>query len=452
MNKEDIEKQVIAKITPTQDYRQNIKEVVEEINQILKKEVEKRKLPATVELVGSIAKDTYLQNNMDIDFFLCFPTNFTKKNIAKYALEIGKSFLKDTEESYAEHPYLRGYFKKNLVEIVPCYKIENAKQKLSAVDRTPLHTKFVIENIKPNQKDQVRLFKQFLKGIGCYGAEAQIEGFSGYLCEILVLKYVSFGKLLKNASNWKYGHKLSIKKGKYPEFDTPLVFIDPVDSERNVASALSKEKFELFIKASKEYLKNPKMTFFFPNKIKEYSIDKIKNELEKQNELFTGVSFKKPDIIDENLYPQVRKAAKSVWDFCKRNDFIVYDVAYFIGKKEIYLIIKSDKKPLSKTFEHMGPPVKVKKNSEKFLNKWTNHPDVVKGPYEKDGRYFVEIKRQYTEINEYLKENIKNFSMGKHIDPIINKNYRLIEKKDLLKDSLKMFWTQYLDKKMSWEI
>jgi hypothetical protein len=42
------------------------------------------------------------------------------------------------------------------------------------------------------------------------------------------------------------------------------VFIDPVDSNRNVASALTKEKFDLFIKACKKYIKNPKVTFFFP--------------------------------------------------------------------------------------------------------------------------------------------------------------------------------------------
>ena len=40
------------------------------------------------------------------------------------ALSIGRTFLKNTEESYAEHPYLRGYHKSYYVELVPCYKIE----------------------------------------------------------------------------------------------------------------------------------------------------------------------------------------------------------------------------------------------------------------------------------------------------------------------------------------
>ena len=94
MNKRDIKKKVLEKITPTINYRIKIKEIVEEINEILIKEVKKRNLPVTVELVGSIAKDTYLQNNMDIDFFLCFPTDVSKEEIAKHSLGIGKSFLK----------------------------------------------------------------------------------------------------------------------------------------------------------------------------------------------------------------------------------------------------------------------------------------------------------------------------------------------------------------------
>ena len=66
MNK--IEKQVLNKVTPTREYRGEIIKIVEEIKVILKNEIKKRKLPVTIELVGSIAKDTYLQNNMDIDF------------------------------------------------------------------------------------------------------------------------------------------------------------------------------------------------------------------------------------------------------------------------------------------------------------------------------------------------------------------------------------------------
>lgn len=453
MNQKEIEKDVSDRVTPTNEYRKKLDTIVKEIEEKLKNEITKRKLPISTELVGSTAKDTYLKDNMDIDFFLLFPTSYSKEKIAKNAISIGETFLTNTEESYAEHPYLRGYYKDFYVEIVPCYDIKDVTQKLSAVDRTPLHTKYVKENLEETQKKEVRLFKQFVIGIGCYGAEAQIEGFSGYLCEILILKYGTFEKLIKNAQSWKAGEKLALSKGKYQSFETPLTFIDPVDSDRNVASALSKDKFDLFIKACKEYLKNPKDTFFFSNIVKPWPLKKIKETIKKQKCKYTGVKIDKPDIIDENLYPQIRKGARSICDAGKRYGFEIFDTSFHIDeiKSTILLIIKTSIEPLSETFVHMGPPVKINKNSNEFLKKYKNNPRVTREPYEKNNRLYVELKRDYTEIKDFLKDEVENLSMGKHLDHIVNKKYKIIELEDMLKEELKIFWTEYLDGKMPWE-
>jgi tRNA nucleotidyltransferase (CCA-adding enzyme) len=448
-----IETQILEKITPTKEYRLKLESTIKNIKLQLGKEIRERNLPASIELVGSTAKDTYLKNDLDIDFFLKFPANIPKEEIAKNTLLIGKKILKETEESYAEHPYIRGFFDKYNVEIVPCYKIENAKQKLSAVDRTPLHTKFVIENLGESQKSDVRLLKQFLKGIKCYGAESEIEGFSGYLCEILIIKYKSFKNLLIDSKNWKKGKKISLKKEKSPDFDTPLIFIDPVDIKRNVASALSIEKFRLFIKASSLYIKKPSKNFFFPNKIEPWSLSKIINVLNEQNFLFIGIKIDKPDIIPENLYPQVRKASRSIYEASNREGFKVHEVDFHIDEmeKKIYFIIKTEKGELSKSFVHIGPPKKLKTHSKEFLKKWQDDSRIIKEPYLKDDRYFVEIKREFIDIVDFLSKEIKNLSMGKHLDKIVNKNSEILAVKDLLIENLKSFWTEYLDKKMPWE-
>lgn len=450
---DEIEKQVLERVTPSSADRKKLDTIIQEIKEKLEQEVKNRNLPVSIELVGSTAKDTFLKDNLDIDYFLKFPTNFLKEDIANNALSIGKKLLNKTEESYAEHPYIRGYYHDYFVEIVPCYKIGKASQKLSAVDRTPLHTKFIKENIQEYQKQEIRLFKQFLIGIGCYGAEAEIEGFSGYLCEIVVLKYVTFKDVIKNAKNWKKGENLALSKGNYSNFDTSLTFIDPVDINRNVASALSDEKFEFFIKACKEYLKKPSITFFFPNKIKSWTLAKINTEIQKQKYRYIGISFEKPDIISENLYPQIRKAARSIGDICERYDFTVYDVPFYIDENEntIYIIIKSKDEILSKTHQHIGPPTKLKDNTNEFLKKWDNDPRVTKKPYEKNGRLFVEIKRDYTDIKHFIEEKITNLSMGKSIDPIVQKKYSILELEDLVKDNLAVFWTGYLDGMMPWE-
>ena len=89
------------------------------------------------------------------------------------------------------------------VDIVPAYKIKNAEERGTAVDRTQLHNEFVNSNLNVRQRDEVRVLKAFLKAHGIYGAEARIEGFSGYLCELLIYHYGTFANLVTAMANLK---------------------------------------------------------------------------------------------------------------------------------------------------------------------------------------------------------------------------------------------------------
>ena len=444
-----IEKEVLKKITPTTAQKKQLSYVIEALKKRVITEIKKTKIPITTVLVGSIAKDTYLQTSVDIDLFLVFPSTVPRELLQEKALMIGRNILEQQEECFAEHPYVRGLFQGIKTELVPCYKIEFASQKLSAVDRTPLHTRYVKKYLKKSQKKEVRLFKQFLKGIGCYGAEAEIEGFSGYLCEILIIKYKTFQKLIENAQYWCYGEVLTLQKGKFPLFENPLTFIDPVDSKRNVASALSKEKFELFIIACREYSKKPRLTFFFPKVLEPWSIEKIKKVI--GTKVFIGVKLLKPKIISENLYPQVRKTVRSIQELCEQYEFTVLNATFFIGNIDVYIVLQLKTKILSKTVMHIGPPITLKKNADEFIKKWSDNPRTRKKPFKKNKRLYVEIERDYINIKDLLKDRVKQLSLGKHIDLIVRKGFTIINQNDLMIADLRMFWTSYLDKKMSWE-
>jgi tRNA nucleotidyltransferase (CCA-adding enzyme) len=455
MNKKfvHIEKNILKKITPTVKEKAHLNRVVQQLKNTVENEVHKRNISATVELVGSIAKDTYLQNNLDIDIFLLFQTSVLREALEKNGLSIGRAVLQNTEECYAEHPYVRGVYKNYKTEIVPCYAIESVSQKLSAVDRTPLHTRYVVEHLRESQKQEVRLLKQFLRGISCYGAEAEIEGFSGYLCEMLIMNYGSFHQLIDQAQKWQYGEKLYLTAGEYPDFETPLTFIDPVDSKRNVASALSREKFDLFKTACNDYLQKPSSSFFFPTMITPWSLDTIKKELKKQEGYFVGITLAKPDIIAENLYPQVRKAVRSLQELCERYDFTVLDTRFHVDdqNKRMYIILKAQQEQLSNVRIHSGPPVQREKNAHEFRQKWYNNPRVLRKPYEKEGKLYVELEREYKDITILLEEQVGKLSLGKHITEIVKKGYRVLAPQDLLIADLALFWTSYLDKKKPWE-
>ncbi len=444
-----IENRVLKKITPTAKEKKKIERIIELLKRKVRKEIIKTKIPIKIKLVGSTAKDTYIRTSVDIDLFLLFPATTPREILQEKGLAIGRAILENQEECFAEHPYIRGVFQGYKTELVPCYKIDDASQKLSAVDRTPLHTKFINKHLKESQKREVRLFKQFLKGIGCYGAEAEIEGFSGYLCEIMIVKYGAFQEVVENVARWRYGETLALNPGAYPGFTSPLTFIDPVDSERNVASALSKEKFDVLQKACKDYQKHPKMSFFFPNKLIPWSIERIKKEL--QTRAVIAVKFPKPEIISENLYPQIRKALRAIRDLCEQHGFTIQNATFTVEQKNVYIVLFPATSTISKTVLHTGPPTGLKKNVDEFINKWLAHPRTTKKPFEKEKRLYVEIEREYTDITTLLKDQVQQLSLGKNIDVIIIRKFTVLDKEDLFRENLRLFWTTVLDQRMSWE-
>lgn len=251
-------------------------------------------------IVGSIAKNTNLKG-ADIDLFLKFDAGI---NLNRKGLEIARKILPNGKELYAQHPYLRGEIEGIGIDVVPCYAINDSSKSISAVDRTPFHTKWVNENIK-GKEDDVRLAKQFLKGIGSYGANAAIGGFSGYLVEILIIKYNGFQNLIKEIAQWK--PPVIIQDVKDAP-DSSVKLQDPVDKKRNVAAGVTIRGLGASILASKAFMNNPSIEFFFP-----------KTKKRKSKGCITTVILETPDKNEETALPwlqrQSRKIYKAIRDF-----------------------------------------------------------------------------------------------------------------------------------------
>ena len=437
-----IEEEVLKKIKPSQEEEREIQKIVEELKDKISKEVKKRDIDARVLLVGSLAKGTYLKNDLDIDLFILFSPSVPKEEMKGHALEIGKRVLPKWKIQYAEHPYVRGEYKGYTVDIVPCYDVKHISKKMSAVDRTPFHTEYIKKHLK--KKDEVRLLKQFLKGINCYGAEAKIEGFSGYLAELLVIKYGSFLNVLKNASKWGGKTILSLDESA-ESFPENFVFIDPVDPSRNVAAALSPEKLKFFIFAAKEYLKNPRKEFFFPREVKPLS----KEEMKKLVKNFLGISLPKPDLVDDILYPQIRKAIRSIESFFLKNDFHPEEHGYYVNE-EILIVLKLKEMHIPEKKLHMGPPEGEEEHVKSFFLKWEGRSDVINGPYKKDGRWWVEIKREYTNALTFIKKNIHAINFGKNLN-FLKEKVKIYADEELRNEKYAKFWAEYFSKKPPWE-
>ncbi|MFQ6105560.1 MAG: CCA tRNA nucleotidyltransferase, partial [Candidatus Hydrothermarchaeaceae archaeon] len=350
-------REVLSKIKPSKKEAARLKKVSGKLQAEIERIAKKIDSRAHAAVLGSASRGTWLRYEKDIDVFLIMPLEYEKKELEEIVTKIGKKVLKKTEKRYAEHPYIKGFYDGFEVEIVPCYAIKTPAEMKSAVDRTPFHDEFVKKNIKAKE-NEVRLLKQFLAGIGCYGAEAKVEGFSGYLCELLVIKYGSFKKVLKAASGWKAGKVIGIgarPAGIVKKFKSPLVFIDPVDPKRNVASALSEQKFNTFVAAAGAFLKSPRKEFFFPRKRKVVKSE-LAARLEERGTDIVGIVFRAPDVIDDILYTQLRRALKIIVGVLEREEFSVVGRDFFVENGRIFLLIELDSIELSASRLHTGPP------------------------------------------------------------------------------------------------
>ncbi len=445
--------EVARRISPTDRARKEMIKTCERLISLTEKELGLMGVGLKAEIFGSASRDTWLVHEKDIDLFIKFPIESSKADMEKIVTELGKRLLAEPLKRYAEHPYVTGGFEGYTVEFVPCYDVSDASKRLSAVDRTPFHDRYVRSRIKGLQKD-VRLLKQFLKGIGVYGAETKVEGFSGYLCELLVIKYGSFEKVINAASKWKPPVLLWLEeKAEHPDSNM-LVFLDPTDKERNVASAVSNANLSLFIYACNQFLKNPSDTFFYPKTrpAKKKDVLKIFNS---RGTHVVLIVFKTPDVIDDILYPQLRKACQLFKRRFEMNDFKVLTSGFKVRGEETLIAFEFPSKELSSAREHMGPPVNSD-NESTFISKHTNSDKALCRPYIHQDRWRVFLKRDYRRADDFLgslliEKDLQSTGIPSYVARGLKKGYTVNIDSDAI-DMAPGFFAELLDPVFPWEV
>jgi tRNA nucleotidyltransferase (CCA-adding enzyme) len=375
-------------------------------------------IPAIVRLEGSLAKDTWIKEDPDVDVFMRLPTTIPRESLGEIALKIARKATEGSEqvERFAEHPYLEAFVDGMRVNIVPCYDAKPGEW-LSATDRTPYHTDFINEHLKKAQHDEVRLLKRFMKGIGVYGAEIKIGGFSGYLCELLVLHYGSFVKVLEAFSQHipkrvvdmqgYYEHRQRELELLFPE---PLVIVDPVDKARNVASAVQPQRLHNFVAASRAFLKAPSEEFFYPLKTTPLSVEELHKTLANRGSAIVFLVFNGVDAVPDVLWGQLHRTRKALKRQLELNNFkVLRDAIWCDDKaKSVIFIFELEQRVLPSVTKHLGPPLEFKEECDSFLSKYASKADIIAGPFIDEGRWVVELPRKFPDAAEMLKVKLRS--------------------------------------------
>ena len=437
---------VLDRITPTQMEQEITSQMVDRVVSATKQAIQGKGLDHVI--AGSFTRDTWMKDKREFDIFIRFPVSTSRQNLESQGLELGKQItglLRGRRTvAYAEHPYTRVKVKDYDVDIVPCYRVSSAMRIKSAVDRTPFHNDWLSHHFLPKLSPDVRLLKQFCKGQGIYGSDTRTQGFSGYLCELLIIKYRTFKSLAKQVQTWKAGKTLINLEGIYPikdvrnihrKFPTqPLIVIDPVDPGRNVAAAMSPENFIRFIKSCSEFTSKPSTDFFF-SKPPKPNITQIERDLTSRKTRLMGFSCPAPKVIDDVLWPQLRRTARRIRDMLEEQDFSVHGHDVWSDTRTCLFFYEMEVSELPRIRKLRGPSIFSETNSTNFLKKYKPIARV----WVEDEFWTAELKRAFRDASSLLETSLSGAEtqlrasgIASYLAKSIAKSHKTMSRRDII--------------------
>lgn len=393
-------KQILSKIRESVILSKNVKklkkQIADEAYLLVENQIKNYPEITGLEFGGSYAKDTWLSKEADIDIFIKFKKTVSDEKFTEITKKVGFESLKKYNPyvRYSEHPYVEARIKKTKINVVPCYEVNLGEWKSSA-DRSPFHTKHMQKSLTTKMRNEVRILKTFLKVNKIYGAEIAKQGFSGYVSEVLILNFNNFENVIKSIAQIQQGQIIG-KTSKV--FETVIVIIDPIDSNRNLAAAISNENIGKFILLCRAFENKPNLEFFNQKKLK-----LSKNNWE--NVLVVKFNFKmrSPDII----WGQIKKATTSLATQLQLGGFnVLRSKAYSDerGKAYLFFLLESTKIPIN--YSKSGPDFFRVSDCNSFISKniaktelmWIND----------DGKIIALEKRRQNEVVKFMTELLRN--------------------------------------------
>lgn len=393
-------KQQISKIgkyvIPSTIIKKLKKQIADEAFTLVNKQIKNYPEIIGLEFGGSYAKDTWLSEEADIDIFIKFKKSTSDEKFVGITKKIGFESMKkyNPYARYSEHPYVEAKIKKTKINVVPCYDVNLGEWKSSA-DRSPFHTKFMQNSLTTKMRNEVRILKTFLKLTKIYGAEIAKQGFSGYASEVLILNFGNFENVIKSIAkiqeNQIIGNTSKI-------FETLIVIMDPIDSNRNLAAAISNQNIGKFILACRSFQSNPQVQFFKPKKIRE-----PKDNWE--NTLVVKLNFKmrSPDII----WGQIKRATTSLTTQLELGGFTVLrSKSYSDEQNEAYLFFLLESIGIPKNYSKSGPEFFREDDCNNFISKNIAKTELM---WVSDNKKIISLeKRKYNDAVKFMTELLKN--------------------------------------------
>lgn len=409
-----VQKDVLSQIRPNSDQKRKIEGTARKALSLAQRAASKYKGKAM--LAGSITRGTWLPDKMEFDVFVLFPEKMTEAQLERAGLEVGRKVIEGLkgkhEISYAQHPYVSGKVDGIDIDIVPAYAVASPEQMKSAVDRTPFHVRYIEKNLSSRQADDVRLLKKLLKSHSAYGADSRVEGFSGYLCELLIINYGGFSDLIKSVRRWEPGEVIDVeglvKKNDYEPLrkqfvGQPLIVVDPTDRNRNVAAAVSARAFFKLRRLAEQFVSDPSPDMFFEPRVDPITEQELNEILKLRRTKLVMLKFLPPRGHEEVVWPQMRKFSERAQGILEDPNFefrVMNKDIFTDGSYLACVLFETETSSLPAVQKRVGPSVFDRDDGKRFVEKYRD--SAVAGPYVEGGNWVAEIARQFPTPREKL--------------------------------------------------
>src|ERR687891_1452097 len=403
---------VLPLCEPTQSEERRIAKVAKEAKVLVDNYVARMDDVVDVVFGGSFAKGTWLPHHADIDIFVKIKPSVGVEKFEEMGRNIGSEALKNfgPKLRYSNHPYVEVFVNNVRVNVVPCYDVQQGKWQ-SAADRSPFHTHYIRSHFDNEKRRQARLLKKFFKSVGIYGAEISTEGFSGYVSEVLILKYSSFENVLLAAADWQERQIIAVS-----DYDSdfvkasngPLIIIDPVDRRRNLGTAISPQSVAKFMLAARAFLEKPSLEFFREGN-KKYRCRGSSKKLLLPNVLVVEFSHQKksPDIIWGQLKRSINAIAKQL----ELAHFEVLRISCVTDERNsAVLAFLLESISLPAYTKKKGPEIFRRKDTASFLSNRKSKPLAVW--VDKEMRIAMLVERKSTDARQFVRSLLLNHGGG----------------------------------------
>ena len=112
------------------------------------------------------------------------------------------------------------------------------------------------------------------------------------------------------------------------------------------------------------------------------------------------ISFERPDVLDDILYPQLRRCVKAIDKLFEQNGFKILRSDFYCNK-ECVLVFEMETWQVPKIMKNVGPDI-YSNHAEQFLKHYKESKVFIEGE-----NWVVETEREFTVMLHFLKDLLK---------------------------------------------